>query len=126
MFERKNAPTAAVILEDILHKIQETVVEYNGQEIRFTMSFGVAVCDVKGVVGEQINEADEKLYYAKEHGRNQVVLDISEEMPVEEPIKAESIEAESIEAEEVEQVEESIEAEEAETVEEFIEAEDCE
>lgn len=126
VFERKNAPTAAVILEDILHKIRETVVEYNGQEIRFTMSFGVAVCDVKGVVGEQINEADEKLYYAKEHGRNQVVLDISEEMPEEEPIKAESIEAESIEAEEVEQVEEFIEAEEAETVEEFIEAEDCE
>ena len=76
VFERKDTPTAAVILEDILHKIRETVVEYNDQEIRFTMSFGVAVCDVKGLVSEQINEADEKLYYAKEHGRNQVVMQI--------------------------------------------------
>ncbi len=75
IFERKDAPTAAVILEDILRKIRETVVEYNEQEIRFTMSFGVAVCDLKGVIAEQIHEADEKLYYAKEHGRNQVVLD---------------------------------------------------
>ncbi len=79
VFERKDAPTAAVILEDILNKVRDTVVEYNEQEIRFTMSFGVAVCDVKGIVGEQINEADEKLYYAKEHGRNQVVLSKGEQ-----------------------------------------------
>ena len=79
VFERKDTPTAAVILEDILHRIRETVVEYNDQEIRFTMSFGVAVCDAKGLVAEQINEADEKLYYAKAHGRNQVIMQIPEE-----------------------------------------------
>ena len=96
VFERKDAPTAAVILEDILKKIRETVVEYNDQEIRFTMSFGVAVCDTKGIVGEQINEADVKLYYAKEHGRNQVVLSVeAEESPevVEEPESEERLEA---------------------------------
>ena len=74
IFERKDAATAAVILEDILYQIRGTVISHDEDEIQVTMSFGVAECDVEGLISAQINEADEKLYYAKEHGRNQVVL----------------------------------------------------
>ncbi len=79
VFERKNAASAAAILEDILHQIDETIVKHENDEIQVTMSFGVAECDIEGLVSAQINEADEKLYYAKKHGRNQVVLHMTDE-----------------------------------------------
>ncbi|NLG03307.1 MAG: diguanylate cyclase [Clostridia bacterium] len=89
VFEKRDAQTAYVILDELIHKIRETRIEYNNQTIMITMSFGVAVCNNYDDVAFQINEADEKLYYAKEHGRNRVVLNVEN---AEEPEILEKIE----------------------------------
>ena len=94
VFERKDANTAFVLLEDMLRKIREMKIDYHDQTIMITMSFGIAVCDFETDVGYQINKADEKLYYAKEHGRNRVVLTIDQD-ETEKTNEIENVEAET-------------------------------
>ena len=50
------------------------VILYKDMNIRVTMSFGVVDGKMSNDFGTLLNAADEKLYYAKEHGRNQVVV----------------------------------------------------
>lgn len=71
---------AAEHLWSILEQVRNTQVDFDGMQIKFTMSFGVVEGDVNKQLGQEITDADAKLYYAKEHGRNQVVsMDINEE-----------------------------------------------
>lgn len=71
-FEERDLEASTDILWGILKEIRETMVPYEGQEIRFTMSYGVV--DADGLsIEDALKSADERLYYAKEHGRNQVV-----------------------------------------------------
>ncbi len=64
---------ATVELENILNEIREAVVVNAGREIKITMSFGVAPGNCDWSIDALVKVADDKLYYAKEHGRNQIV-----------------------------------------------------
>ena len=57
--------------------IEESVCIYDGNEIRVTMSFGICGLDHALTTEENVEAADARLYYAKNHGRNRVVYTIS-------------------------------------------------
>ncbi|WP_172962283.1 sensor domain-containing diguanylate cyclase [Hydrocarboniclastica marina] len=67
---------AAIVAERIRKQVADTPLEWEGQQIQFTVSIGVSSCipaphsDMKRL----IREADEALYAAKHGGRNQVVV----------------------------------------------------
>lgn len=71
-FDKTDLATAEIIINDILDDIRALTIDYEGREIKVTMSFGVA-CDPELNKDEIIGLADERLYYAKENGRNRVV-----------------------------------------------------
>ena len=73
IFEECDMETARDHLWDILQTIRATQVDYDGQIIKFTMSYGVVRGNPARSSDEDIMAADELLYYAKEHGRNRVV-----------------------------------------------------
>lgn len=79
VFEECSMEEARDRLWDILKTIRETYVDYDGNIIRFTMSFGVVRGNPDGRSEEDVNAADELLYYAKEHGRNRVCSAKNEE-----------------------------------------------
>ncbi len=59
--------------ERIRSLVEKTVLQVGQQEIRITMSFGVAVFpDHAGSLEDLIHKADQALYRAKKNGRNQV------------------------------------------------------
>ena len=67
--------TAAKRAEDIRKKIEAAVCHtQEGFSIRHTMSFGVTGFDNAKTIEENISIADQKLYTAKETGRNRVVV----------------------------------------------------
>ena len=53
-------------------KLMESDIDADGTTIRCTMSFGCALFDPAKTIEENISSADEKLYTAKETGRNKV------------------------------------------------------
>ena len=72
VFEDRKPEEAADCLNRILDEIRTTEIAYGEQIIRYTMSFGVT--GVEGTdIASALKLADQRLYYAKEHGRNQVV-----------------------------------------------------
>lgn len=67
-----------IILNNILNRIREMTVEADGYKINITMTFGI----VEGYdtrIEELVSIADEKLYYGKTHGRNQVVYEVTKD-----------------------------------------------
>ncbi len=58
-------------LDSMRQRIEKTAIPYNGEEIRLTMSIGVT--RAKRDIDTMIRIADERLYTAKETGRNQVI-----------------------------------------------------
>jgi len=60
-------------LDDVRREISITQFPYNGQTISMSVSFGV-VLNSELSLSEQLSEADKALYFAKENGRNQVVV----------------------------------------------------
>ncbi len=61
------------IVEDILNQIRETDIIYDKHTIRVTMTFGIVKGTANTNVHEILREADNKLYYGKSNGRNQIV-----------------------------------------------------
>ena len=59
--------------EEIRVRAQESVCHAEGFDIKLTISFGVSVYDTAKTIEENVSAADEKLYAAKEGGRNRVV-----------------------------------------------------
>ena len=72
VFDKIGIVTAEKKLWEILEEIRATEVSYNDVSIVVTMSFGVA-CQPELPQDDLIKIADERLYYAKESGRNRVV-----------------------------------------------------
>ena len=58
--------------EEIRVKLMDTDIEADGNTLRCTLSFGCSVFDTSKTIEENISAADEKLYTAKETGRNKV------------------------------------------------------
>ena len=66
--------TAGEILELVRHKIEQNVVNYHGQDVRVTMTFGMAFYKERAYVEKMISLADQRLYYGKNHGKNRIVM----------------------------------------------------
>ncbi|ARC92976.1 diguanylate cyclase [Vibrio coralliilyticus] len=58
-------------LEKMRQRIENSIIKHNGQDITLTISIGV--CSLEGTLEQQIKLADDCLYVAKEHGRNQII-----------------------------------------------------
>jgi len=65
-------------LDDFRREISVSTTPVDDHHISFTISVGV-VFSSKGGLSLQMNEADNALYFAKEHGRNQISISGSEE-----------------------------------------------
>lgn len=61
------------IAERIRLNISSSKVEHGGQAMRVTMTFGVAQAKPGDRIEHLIQQADNRLYYGKGHGKNQVV-----------------------------------------------------
>ena len=65
---------AARVAERIRAAIEAMTIDYRGQNIRLTASFGVARWDGQGELDDLIRLADEALYLAKANGRNRAEI----------------------------------------------------
>lgn len=89
VFDKTDADSAVPHLEKALDRIRANVVETEGYSIKVTMTFGVSE-GTQESIEEIVAVSDEKLYYGKQHGRNQVVNVMPEpEIPAEEPAEQE-------------------------------------
>lgn len=78
VFDKCGMVRGAEILRQILKLIREMTVETEGYTIKITMTLGIV--DGHGTnVEAMVEAADEKLYYGKTHGRNQVVCEVPSE-----------------------------------------------
>ncbi len=75
MLKGADVDIAAGVAERIRGKIEATPVYFAHTEIRITMSFGCAQASPELTVEQNIETADERLYRAKETGRNRVIKD---------------------------------------------------
>jgi len=64
---------AVSVLEAVDEKIRSTPISYNENTLHITMTFGIAFCGEQADVEKLIILADERLYYGKKHGKNQIV-----------------------------------------------------
>ena len=51
-------------------------VFFEGMDIQITMTFGIAESIPGYKIEHLIQQADDKLYYGKKHGKNRVVIDL--------------------------------------------------
>lgn len=66
--------TGAEIAEKLRIAVMESVCEFEDLKIKVTMSFGVNQLEAGKSAEDNIKTADEKLYTAKESGRNRVIM----------------------------------------------------
>ena len=64
---------AALLADQIRNDIERKKIEFEGKQISVTVSMGIACSAETFVYQELLNKADERLYKAKENGRNQVI-----------------------------------------------------
>lgn len=76
VFPNTNTDTALETVRALHKKIEDTTVEAYGHVVSMTVSIGVTnypvICDD---VNQLLKRADWSMYYAKEHGRNQIKVD---------------------------------------------------
>lgn len=78
IYERMPIERVHIHLEELRKLIQNLNIQYQGSIIHLTMTFGVAVCDEGLDMQSLIKLADDNLYYGKNHGRNQIVINEDE------------------------------------------------
>ena len=71
VFSRFNAEETSLEIEKIINEIRKTEILYNDLTIKITMSFGVLGGTTTADFGAMLRKVDDRLYYAKTHGRNQ-------------------------------------------------------
>ncbi len=79
VFDRTSLIMAENSLWGLLDKIRAMEIRYDNYIIKVTMSFGVSEWDKEESVDSLIKSADDKLYYAKNNGRNRVVSTLDSE-----------------------------------------------
>lgn len=63
-------------MEKLIHRVRLMDIRYGGEVLRVTMTFGVSEYDPDRTVDAIINNADKKLYFGKQNGRNRLVYTI--------------------------------------------------
>lgn len=74
VFKGINGEEATVELEKLRAMIENSKVEYNGEEISVTMTFGIDEYSNGFPIDYTISNADKKLYIGKKQGRNRVIF----------------------------------------------------
>lgn len=75
MILRSDLDYSKIITEKIRYEIEHMNATYKGQTIHTTMSFGIAACHPGDVFEKCILLADQRLYEAKQNGKNRVICD---------------------------------------------------
>ena len=65
---------AGEVADQIRVDIENKKIEFDGKKINVTVSMGVACSSETVIYQDLLNKADERLYKAKENGRNQTVI----------------------------------------------------
>ena len=73
VFEGVNGDEAMVLLDHLQRVVRDTVINYEGLQLKVTMTFGLVEYDTKLRLDENINIADERLYIGKEKGRDRII-----------------------------------------------------
>ena len=76
LLSHRDMKDATEFAEGLRKAIEADVINFEGTDIKITMSFGVSLIDPKLTTEENVEGVDAKLYYAKEHGRNRVICEI--------------------------------------------------
>ena len=67
---------ASIKAEKIRKAIETTGIKFEDKDIHVTMTFGITESVPGYRIEHLIQQADDKLYYGKKHGKNQVVVDL--------------------------------------------------
>lgn len=81
VFERTETEDAYKLLEQLLNDIRAMENIYENHTIQVTMTFGLTAGDTTDIV-QLLRQADNRLYYGKTHGRNQIVRALPSETAV--------------------------------------------
>ncbi len=65
--------SAVSVMETVRERIESTAISYDENTLHITMTFGIAFCEERADIEKLITLADERLYYGKNHGKNQIV-----------------------------------------------------
>lgn len=60
-------------MNKLIHRIRLMDIRYGGEILRVTMTFGISEYDPDKSIDSIINNADKKLYFGKQNGRNRIV-----------------------------------------------------
>lgn len=64
---------AVSVMETVSEQIRSTAISYHENMLHITMTFGIAFCEEQADIEKLITLADERLYYGKKHGKNQII-----------------------------------------------------
>ncbi len=64
---------AVSVMKTVDEQIRSSAISYNGNMLHVTMTFGIAFCEERADIEKLITLADERLYYGKKNGKNQIV-----------------------------------------------------
>ena len=81
LFEDMRLVNAGAALEEFIDRLHSLSVTYGAETIRVTMTIGLVEGSPDTELEELIRQADEKLYYGKEHGRDQLVVTMDQNQP---------------------------------------------
>lgn len=73
LFEDMEQKAALQYLQEILQEVRELQVDYNGKQIRVTITVGLVAGDSSNDMDELVSEADSKLYEGKQAGRDRIM-----------------------------------------------------
>lgn len=90
LLPHKSTAEAIILAERLRTLIEESVINFEGTDIKITMSFGVSEINPELTTEENVEAVDAKLYYAKEHGRNRVISEIPSDETAESSEEAEA------------------------------------
>ena len=84
VFDDADLEKAYRLLSTLRQRILDYVVNYNGEELKITMTFGLVEGDMRNIE-DIVKEADDLLYIGKQNGRNQIVTQRQMEEMLEDP-----------------------------------------